>query len=221
MLYYRKLWEGNELNNQIVDIPIHQIIANPHQPRQVFDEDSLNELAQSILHHGLIQPVVLRQNNHGAYELIAGERRLRASKIAGLETIQAIIKETSDRDSAYLALIENIQRDDLHFIEVAKSYRELIVRGGGMNMEVDLHAGITAQELSPYFPPWFCSQCTGSRLDGLQGDVDQSLRHKFHKIRNHRFQFRREIYRFCESVYVHGHAYARSKQTLLLAWRGH
>lgn len=113
------------MKNEVVELPIGQIVANPHQPRQVFDKDSLNELAESISTHGLIQPIVVRENN-GFYELIAGERRLRASKIAGFNSIQAIIKDSNIQNSAYLALIENIQRDDLHFIEVAKSYKDLM-----------------------------------------------------------------------------------------------
>ncbi len=114
------------MKNEIITLPIEKIVANPHQPRQVFNEESLRELSESIKNHGLIQPIVVRQNNQGLYELIAGERRLRASKLASFTEIQAIVKESSNKDSAYLALIENIQRDDLHFIEVAKSYKELM-----------------------------------------------------------------------------------------------
>lgn len=111
---------------EIIEIPIKEIVSNPHQPRQVFDEESLLELAESINHHGLLQPIVVRLNDENKYELIAGERRLRASELNGSVMINAIVKNMSTKDSAYMAMIENIQRDDLHFVEVAKGYKSLM-----------------------------------------------------------------------------------------------
>lgn len=111
---------------KIYDIRLCEIITNPHQPREFFNEDSLLELADSIGQHGLLQPVVVRINDEKNYELIAGERRLRAFELLGKETIPAIVTEYNSKDSAILAIIENVQRDDLHFIEVAKGYKKLM-----------------------------------------------------------------------------------------------
>lgn len=112
--------EGN-----IVEINIDEIRSNPYQPRKVFDEDALEELAASIKEYGVVQPVIVKKSIKG-YELIAGERRTRASKIAGLKTIPAIIKEFNDQDMMEIALIENIQRENLNPIEEAESYANII-----------------------------------------------------------------------------------------------
>ncbi len=112
---------------EIIEISIDEVVPNPHQPRKVFDEKSLLELADSIRQHGLLQPIVVRLNQENKYELIAGERRLRASELIKNKTITAIVKAVSARDSAYLAMIENVQRDDLHFVEIAKGYKELMI----------------------------------------------------------------------------------------------
>lgn len=110
----------------VLRIPIEKIEPNPHQPRQNFDEDALGELAESIKEKGLLQPVSVRRFGSG-YQLVAGERRLRASKSAGLEVIPAIIFDvTSDQEMMELSLIENVQREDLNPIEEAKAYRSLI-----------------------------------------------------------------------------------------------
>ncbi len=108
----------------ITNLPINQIVPNPFQPRLAFNETALQQLSDSIKQHGLAQPIVVRRvENH--YELIAGERRYRATILAGLETIPAIIKNVSDRESLQLALIENLQREDLNAIEEAKGYVRL------------------------------------------------------------------------------------------------
>ena len=112
---------------KIYDIQLKDIIANPHQPRHIFNDDSLLELAESIGQHGLLQPIVLRINEDKKYELIAGERRYRAFELLGHDKIPAIIKDFNIKDSAILAMIENIQRDNLHFYEVAKGYKRLMV----------------------------------------------------------------------------------------------
>lgn len=112
-------------SEQVEYIAIEDIKANPYQPRQIFDESQLNDLAQSIKQHGILQPIVLRESVHGYY-IVVGERRYRASKIAGLSQIPAIIKTLSDEDMMELAVIENLQREDLNAIEEAQSYRKLM-----------------------------------------------------------------------------------------------
>ena len=105
------------------------IRKNPYQPRKHFDTDKLNELAQSISENGLIQPIVVRKSSLIGYELLAGERRLRASIIAGLQKIPALVKEISDQDLRYQAIIENLQREDLNPVEEALSYKQLLEEG--------------------------------------------------------------------------------------------
>ena len=113
----------------IVEILCSSIEPNQSQPRRVFEESALLELKESIRVHGVLQPILVRERNDG-YELIAGERRWRASMMAGLEVIPAIVRFFSDEDSAAIALIENLQREDLNQIEEAYAYRELIDRFG-------------------------------------------------------------------------------------------
>ena len=105
----------------IEKIPIHLVHPNPYQPRRTFSEQSIEELARSIARYGLIQPIVVRRINATHYELIAGERRLRASKRAGLSEIDAIIQRVGEQDSAVMALIENLQRENLHFFDEAEA----------------------------------------------------------------------------------------------------
>lgn len=109
----------------IVEIPIADIRSNPYQPRKEFDEESLKEFAESIKEHGVIQPIIVKKSIKG-YELIAGERRTRASKMAGKTTIPAIIRELSDQEMMEIALIENIQREDLNPIEEATAFQKII-----------------------------------------------------------------------------------------------
>jgi len=115
----------------VLELPLDRVERNPHQPRASFDETQLGELAASIAVHGILQPIVVRALADGGYQLVAGERRLRAARIAGLQTIPAIVRDAGDgEDSLELALIENIQREDLNPIETAVAYRELIDRFG-------------------------------------------------------------------------------------------
>lgn len=107
-------------------LKIDQIQRNPYQPRLTFNQEELNDLANSIAENGLIQPIIVRKSAVFGYELIAGERRLRASKIAGLTEIPAIVKEISDDDSMKQAIIENLQRSNLNPIEEAKAYQQMI-----------------------------------------------------------------------------------------------
>lgn len=108
------------------EIPINEIEANPFQPRIHFDEESLQDLAASIRELGIIQPITLRKLGENRYQIIAGERRFRASKLAGLETMPAFIREAGDETMLEMALVENIQREDLDAIEIALSYQRLI-----------------------------------------------------------------------------------------------
>ena len=115
----------------VLEIALDRIERNPDQPRAAFDEEQLGELAASIAVHGIIQPLIVRARADGSYQLIAGERRLRAARLAGFETVPAIIRDTPDGESSLeLALIENLQREDLNPIETALAYRELIDRFG-------------------------------------------------------------------------------------------
>ena len=109
----------------IIQIPINKIEPNPLQPRKLFDKEKLDELANSIKEKGLIQPIVVSQK-HESYEIIVGERRWRASQLVGLQSIPAIVKDASNYEKLELALIENIQRQDLNSIEEATSYKELL-----------------------------------------------------------------------------------------------
>ena len=110
----------------VLELPLAQISPNPHQPRRVFDDASLKELADSIRTTGVIQPIVARGTSDGAYELIAGERRWRAAKLAGLEAVPAIIRSVDPVMQAQMALIENIQRQDLNPIDRAAAYGTLM-----------------------------------------------------------------------------------------------
>lgn len=115
----------------VLEIPLDRIGRNPSQPRVAFNDAQLGELAASIAVHGVLQPVVVRELADGGYELIVGERRLRAARLAGLERIPAIVRDTDDGGTSLeLALIENLQREDLNAIETARAYRELIDRFG-------------------------------------------------------------------------------------------
>lgn len=107
------------------EVPISQIKPNPNQPRKDFDEESLQELAISIKNNGIISPITLRKISDNEYQIVAGERRYRASIIAGLEKIPAYIREASEEQVMEMALIENIQREDLNAIEIALSYNSL------------------------------------------------------------------------------------------------
>jgi ParB family transcriptional regulator, chromosome partitioning protein len=112
--------------NSVGDIKLSQIVTNPYQPRTHFDKEALEELAESIRVQGIIQPVTVRQLEAGQYQLISGERRFQASKLAGLEVIPAFIRIANDQQMLEMALIENIQRENLNAIEIALSYQRLL-----------------------------------------------------------------------------------------------
>ncbi len=113
-------------NAGVAEIDVNIIVPNPNQPRKIFDEEKLQELSQSIQKHGLLQPVTVVEDGDGGYILVAGERRLRAHKMAGMPTIKAIITNIEELQLREIALIENIQRDDLNIIELAYSYAQLL-----------------------------------------------------------------------------------------------
>jgi len=110
----------------VSEIPLKNISMNPFQPRTSFDEEALNELVMSVMEHGIIQPITVRRAADNSYQLITGERRLRAAQKAGLKRIPAYVREAGDENMLELALVENIQREDLDAIEVAISYQRLI-----------------------------------------------------------------------------------------------
>jgi ParB family chromosome partitioning protein len=117
---------SDDYASRVSDLDVSLIHANPNQPRKIFDEDKLEELSLSIVEHGLLQPITVIQNDDDTFTLISGERRLRAHKLANLETIKSIVSDVDSFKLRELALIENIQRDDLNVVELAYSYAQLI-----------------------------------------------------------------------------------------------
>ena len=122
---FEKQIYSNTLGEEIIELNIDELRPNPYQPRTVFDEKSLRELADSIKENGVFQPIIVKKSIKG-YDVIAGERRLRASKMAGKKTIPAIIRQLSDEKMAEIALLENLQRENLNPLEEAKAYKSLI-----------------------------------------------------------------------------------------------
>jgi ParB family chromosome partitioning protein len=131
----------------VTEIPLKEIFANQNQPRKNFDEDKLKELAESMKEHGVLQPVILRKKTKG-YELVAGERRWRAAKMAGLEKIPAIVKELSDADVMEIALIENLQREDLNPLEEAMAYKQLMDEFGMTQEELSKRVGKSRSQIA-------------------------------------------------------------------------
>ena len=131
----QKIYES-ATNEEIVEINLNELRPNPYQPRKVFDEEALNELASSIKEHGVFQPIIVKKSIKG-YDIIAGERRFRASKMAGLDKIPAIVREFTDEQMMEIALLENLQRENLSAIEEATAYKAMIE-----------HLNLTQDELS-------------------------------------------------------------------------
>jgi ParB family chromosome partitioning protein len=132
-----------------LEIPLNEVVANPHQPRRSFDPNSLAELAVSIKMAGVIQPIIVRKVDSG-YQLIAGERRWRAAKVAGLESIPAIVKDVDAYTQAQMALIENIQREDLNPVDRAESYRSLMSQLGLTQAELAGRLGEDRSTIANY-----------------------------------------------------------------------
>src|SRR5262249_27710376 len=124
----------------VQEIAVSDIGANPFQPRTRFDNDSLRELADSIRATGVLQPVLVRRID-GTYQLVAGERRLRAAGLAGLETIPAVVRDVNDTEMMELALIENLQREDLNPIDEAKAYQSLVTKIGMTHDQISERVG--------------------------------------------------------------------------------
>lgn len=139
--------EQDQENNNFIEVDIDDIKPNPYQPRKTFNEEKLNELAISIQENGVFQPILLRKGIIG-YEIISGERRYRASKIAKLNTIPAIIYDYNDQQMMEVALIENIQRDDLNIVEEAESYVKLMQELGYKQEELAQRIGKSRSHIS-------------------------------------------------------------------------
>ncbi len=139
------VWKVEEDSQAISTVALKQIIPNRYQPRTIFVEDHLEELAQSIKEHGVLQPIVVRRKGDGVYELIAGERRLRAATLAGLSAIPAVVRNSNDEKSLALALVENIQRQNLNPMEEAKAYSRLM---GEFGLTQDLVASSVGKDRS-------------------------------------------------------------------------
>lgn len=126
---------------EIIQIPINKIRQNVYQPRKTFNQDALLELSESIREFGVLQPISVRRREEDTFELVAGERRLRASQLAGLTEIPAIVVDITDTESAVLAMIENLQREDLNFVEEAEGYYNLIKEHGFTQEELAVRIG--------------------------------------------------------------------------------
>lgn len=151
-------------NEEVKTVPIELIVVNPNQPRRHFSQEALEELSQSILSVGLIHPPAVRSLPNGTFELISGERRYRASQLAGLKAIQVLIRESSQTLSAEAALIENIQRVDLNPIEVAKALKNLNEQFGIGQEELAARVGMKRSTLANYL-----------RLLGLPKSIQDSV----------------------------------------------
>jgi ParB family chromosome partitioning protein len=136
-------------DDKVVEIPLSQLRPNPYQPRKNFSEESINELAASIREHGIIQPIIVRSALKG-YEIIAGERRFRASQQCNLATIPAVIKNFTDRQVMEIALIENLQREDLNAMEIAAAYQSLIDQFSLTQEELSLKVGKSRSHIANF-----------------------------------------------------------------------
>jgi ParB-like partition proteins len=133
-------FDGEE-KEEVREVEIDQIEAGAGQSRKIFDEEKLTELAQSIKAHGLVQPIIVRATGKDRYEIIAGERRWRACRLAGLNKINVLVKDYDDREAAAASLIENIQRENLNALEEAEAYREMIKKHGLTQEEISRRVG--------------------------------------------------------------------------------
>lgn len=154
-------------SSTINEIAIEQIEANPNQPRREFDEDALQELANSIREIGIVQPITLRQIDDNRFQIVAGERRWRASQLAGLKALPAYIRTISDESVMEMALVENIQREDLNAIEIALAYRQLVEKTGMTQEKVAERVGKKRTTVANFL-----------RLLNLPAQVQMSLQKK-------------------------------------------
>ena len=144
-LFFNEPMDYSKVEEKIIDetpkeeitmVKVDELRSNPYQPRKIFDEEALKELANSIKEHGVFQPIIIKKSIKG-YEIIAGERRVKATKMAGLEEIPAIIRDFSDTEMMEIALLENIQREDLNAIEEAFGYEKIIARSNYTQEELE------------------------------------------------------------------------------------
>jgi ParB family chromosome partitioning protein len=133
---------------QLRELPVGEVVPNPKQPRQVFDDEALEELAHSVREFGLLQPIVVREAGDGRYELIMGERRLRAARAAGLETVPAIVRDTTDDAMLRDALLENIHRVQLNPLEEAAAYQQLLEEFGATHEELASRIGRSRSQVT-------------------------------------------------------------------------
>ena len=154
-------------SSNLNEIALDQISPNPNQPRREFDEEAMQELANSIREIGIIQPVTLRQMEDGKYQIIAGERRWRAAQMAGLDTIPAYIRTVKDETVMEMALVENIQREDLNAIEIALAYEHLVETTGMTQEKISERVGKSRTAVTNYM-----------RLLKLPAQVQMALKNK-------------------------------------------
>lgn len=136
-------------DDKVIDVSLSELRPNPYQPRKSFDENSIKELAESIKQHGIIQPIIVRSVLRG-YEIIAGERRFRASQYCGNKTIPAVVRSFSDQQVMEIALIENLQREDLNAIEVAVAYQSLMDKFQLTQEELSLKVGKSRSHIANF-----------------------------------------------------------------------
>ncbi|HQW11290.1 MAG TPA: ParB/RepB/Spo0J family partition protein [Saprospiraceae bacterium] len=156
-----------ELSDVVANISIQEIEPNPSQPRSRFDDNQLAELAQSITTYGIIQPLTLRKIGRDRYQIIAGERRYRAAKLAGLDEVPAFIRLANDQELFEMALVENIQREDLNAIEIAVSYKRLMEECSLTQEELSGRVGKDRATISNYV-----------RLLKLLPDIQNAVKNK-------------------------------------------
>lgn len=149
---------------RVVEVPIDLIVPGESQPRTIFRDEELLELAESIREYGVIQPVILKKDKQGIYSLIAGERRTRAAAMAGLTKVPAIVRDETEKNAAIIALVENVQRENLSYIEEATAYRKLM----------DEH-GLTQQEIARYIGKKQSTVSNKIRLLSLPEDIREKL----------------------------------------------
>jgi ParB family chromosome partitioning protein len=156
--------EAGEAATGLLEVPVNAVAPNPKQPRTRFDDETIGSLAASIREVGILQPVIVRRAGDGRYELIAGERRLRAAKVAGLATIPVVLRDSEDADVLREALIENIHREDLNPIEQAEAFRQLLEELGLKQEELAERVGVSRSHIANTI-----------RLLGLPLEVQQLL----------------------------------------------
>jgi ParB family transcriptional regulator, chromosome partitioning protein len=142
--------EGRMPSNLVLQLPLDQIDANPHQTRYDFNQDNLEELAFSIKANGVVQPVVVRPGEEGRYILVLGERRCRASKLAGKTTVPAIVRRVSEQQAAEMTVIENLQREDLNCLEQAAAFAKLSRDFGMTQQQIGERVGLSRESISNY-----------------------------------------------------------------------